>query len=335
MTNNDQPLTPSRTLRGRSDAARAHQTRLAQLRNENSARVANWLRDQDTVTIADIAEATGLSKPTVKERLVDLTILGVVTPAGTMNSKEQGSGRPASQYRFNPDHAHVLGVELGPSVDRIGVANLGGRIIVQIEQPATTGTADVRLDALIAAADTRLAETGQIIRHVTAVTIASSDPTSDQLRDGRYAFPVRYETHIDAAAIAERLMGAATNAATFLLAERENELRISLVVDGSVNRGAHRRAGDFSQLTSLTNPDDQLALTVIAFDPEVVFVGVNDVAAAAKTIRHRVKGTDPIPVRATALGSDGATIGAMLLSVKDATLRLLGPAGEQPTRLHS
>src|ERR1700743_2525841 len=104
---------PRRPHRGRSDAAEAHQARLSALRQENQCRIGEWLRGPDYSTIAEIAEGTGLSKPTVKERLTDLQGSGVVREIEKLKPQEQGSGRPASRYSFVADSVYVIGIEMG------------------------------------------------------------------------------------------------------------------------------------------------------------------------------------------------------------------------------
>lgn len=78
-------------------------------------------------TIGDLATQMHLARSTVNERVDLLLDLGLLRPEGEV---VVGRGRPAMSLRFGGDAGVVLAAQLGMSGLRVGVSDLGGRILV-------------------------------------------------------------------------------------------------------------------------------------------------------------------------------------------------------------
>lgn len=328
--------------RGHSDAARAHQVRLARLREENGARVAEWLRTVDIATVAEISEHVGLSKPTVKERLDDLVAANAVIEGAKLDPSQQGSGRPASRFSFNPDAGYAIGVELQISTDRIVVSNVAGEIIARDDHGADPNAELVhRLDAV----GTRLQEIvptiGRDLRKAHGVGIALPEPAdSDELGRklaDRFGVPVLFDSSLNAAAISEGSMGAAIDEANFLLVSLRLGLRTSAVIRGELYRGTDGHAGELfpPQEEKSAATFAQLAAVVAALDPGVLYVDIADAAEVRQHFAEKYNDRLTVRVETPSLGPDGPVFGATLMALADVTARLLGPASTSPNRLYT
>ena|SRR5690348_123366 len=80
------------------------------LRRLNSAAVLHAVRSDGPLSRADIARATGLSKPTVNAAVEALLEQGYLSEGEL--STPTGPGRRARLLRFASDVGHVLGVDI-------------------------------------------------------------------------------------------------------------------------------------------------------------------------------------------------------------------------------
>ena len=88
----------------------------------------------DSVSRAEIARSTGLSKQTISEVMRELERDGWVHEDGQI----QGSvGRSAVTYALRPDAAFVLGIDLGGTKLHVALADLHGEIVAESIEPTT------------------------------------------------------------------------------------------------------------------------------------------------------------------------------------------------------
>src|SRR5450432_3965519 len=93
--------------------------------------VERLLRDR-SVSRADIARSTGLSKQTISEVMRDLERDGWVVENGQI----QGSvGRSAVTYALRPDAGFVLGIDLGGTKLHVALADMQGAILTEAIEP--------------------------------------------------------------------------------------------------------------------------------------------------------------------------------------------------------
>lgn len=106
------------------------------MRDMNRAVVLKSVRNAGPMSRADIARATGLSKPTVTNVVEDLNGLGFIR---LLNGSGGGHRRPLCE--FSADLHKVLGVDIGGYEVRVSLANLDGQILASTRQHSgTTGT---------------------------------------------------------------------------------------------------------------------------------------------------------------------------------------------------
>ena len=83
---------------------------------------------KQTISRAEIARLTGLSKPTVNALVSDLEKAGVVKLLASVQSPGR-IGRPAASYQLESDAAIVVGVDMGATKTLVGVADLLGDVM--------------------------------------------------------------------------------------------------------------------------------------------------------------------------------------------------------------
>src|SRR2546430_10376657 len=103
------------------------------LRAINERSLLEYLRSHQPTSRAQLARATGLSKPTVSQALANLENAGLVRAVG--QSIASKGGRIAILYEPNPDAGYVVGVDVGRGWVRAAVANLACQIIARNDKP--------------------------------------------------------------------------------------------------------------------------------------------------------------------------------------------------------
>src|SRR3954454_13345342 len=99
------------------------------LRRLNSAAVLHAVREDGPASRADIARATGLSKPTVNAAVEVLLGQGYLTEDPARASASRPGRRPRL-LRFASGLGCVLGVDIGANTVLVLVADLAGRVLV-------------------------------------------------------------------------------------------------------------------------------------------------------------------------------------------------------------
>src|SRR5699024_10233566 len=84
------------------------------------------LRDARPRTRADLVRSTGLSRPTVDERIDQMIGRGLIAE---VDGAASTGGRPISRFGFNPCARVVIDADLGASHFRIAVTNLAGELL--------------------------------------------------------------------------------------------------------------------------------------------------------------------------------------------------------------
>lgn len=218
-------------------------------------------------TLSELAAATGLSRPTVKERLAELPHLVEITSgADHGESPTPNGGRPAARYRFRGRHGFVIGTEIGKHDERILVCDIGGRIlhVIRNHDPEPRPGRDRisafrgRLDRVVTAMRAThgnwlglgvsltggIGPDGRISYAPHYTDLEGLSPAEAGLAFGNV--PLIVEHDLKAAALAEHVYGAARGADTFALALAWHELAAAVVLDGRVHRGSRNLAGELN-----------------------------------------------------------------------------------------
>ena len=236
------------------------------LRAINERTLLEYLRSHQPTSRAQLARATGLSKPTVSQALASLEEAGLVRPVGQSISSK--GGRVAILYEPNPAAGYVVGVDVGRGWVRCAVANLAGQIIARSDKPNDVQSASTLVALLSQLARDLVVQAGlswsQVIHAVIGtpgifdeqskrVLFASNLPEWGRhglVTELQAAFGLSLSVENDAnlAALAERSFGWGSTANTFVYITIGTGIGMGIVINGSLYRGARGAAGEIGFL---------------------------------------------------------------------------------------
>lgn len=279
------------------------------LRVLNDRAALELLLDAGPLSRNELAQRTGLSKPTAAEIIRRLEAADLIRDAGTA----AGAGRrgpSAVLYEAITDRDLAVAVDVQLVDVRSTVVDAAGRSF-----PVATHTmtdAELRSPGadIVAAAVSRAAAAADVHPDlVTAVAVgvqASVDHATDTLifTDGLPGWPrdqvsatlsrtlgvrVVVENDANLAAIAERAVGAGRSPASFALFWMAEGLGMALDLDGRVHTGASGAAGEIGYLG--------LPIDARAIDPTARIVAdlISETAIAALAAEHGITAPDGSP----------------------------------------
>jgi predicted NBD/HSP70 family sugar kinase len=234
--------------------------------------VERLLRDR-SVSRAEIARSTGLSKQTISEVMRELERDGWVYEDGQI----QGTvGRSAVTYALRPDAAFVLGIDLGGTKLHVALADLQGVIVAEsIEATAGDGGGAVvaqigrMTDALLQRAGVSsqrlrggvMGSPGIIEPASGGIVIAPNIAGLDSLDvraalRGRLGIAIAIENDVNLAAIGEHWRGNSRKARTFAFIALGTGIGMGIFADGHLIRGARGAAGEVAYLPLGGDPYD-------------------------------------------------------------------------------
>ena len=231
------------------------------LRRLNSAAVLHAVREDGPASRADIARATGLSKPTVNAAVEALLEQGYLTEDG-----EPVVGRPGRRprlLRFAAEAGHVLGVDIGANKVLAVVADLAGTVLATERRPSEPAAVldlveEAAGAALAAAGVTSLEAAGVgtpgVVDPATGrVTLAPQLPGWEGIELGArlepvLGCPVLVDNEVRLSLLAERWRGAAQEIDDAFYVQIGIGIGGGVLFGGEVYRGAGGAAGEIGYL---------------------------------------------------------------------------------------
>jgi len=222
-------------------------------------------RDGLPRSISTLAADTGLSRSTIKQRIGDLESIGLVAP--DLGGVSTG-GRPAAQYRLQPENWPVIGIDLGASHCDVGILDLMGNVLVSSAAPIDIADGPVVvLDQAVAQVNQLLAERGPDAAPPVAVGIglpgpvehATGRPIDPPIMPGWHGFdvaeylhqklgiPVLVDNDANIAALGERTV-AWPEASVLLYVKVATGIGAGIVSNGTLQRGSNGTAGDIGHV---------------------------------------------------------------------------------------
>ncbi|MBD2892530.1 ROK family protein [Actinomadura nitritigenes] len=310
---------------------------LSRLRQLNALTVIKTLRGAEAATLSALAERTGLSRPSTKEVIDELSAMGwveEVPPApGTM-------GRPARRYRFRADGGHLMGLDIGAYHIRAALADLDGNVLAETRRPAhPAAPLEDRLAAIEQAAAACLALGGLTIADLWTVAVGTTglvgpdgrvimsasipawrDLDLEGLLGERFPCRVLVENDSRLAALAETRRGVARDAKDVVFLHIGRRMGTGLIIDGRLHRGFGAAAGEIVMLPEAGWRDGPVDLNNAAIVPD----GLPPEDAAGFTLAAARDG-DPTALDAVARFSDKLAIGtAAAVLLLDPEIVVLG-----------
>ncbi|MCC5580948.1 ROK family transcriptional regulator [Microtetraspora sp. AC03309] len=232
------------------------------LRELNDRAALELLGSSGALTRAQMSEMTGLSKVTANHVLSRLEERGLVIKAGV---QEGGRGPNATLYELNPSCGQVIAIEVYRDTTTAVLADITGRLLAQ-----TTVPTDVTADPAEASHTIvqRLTRTARIdMAQVQACVIALPgviDPVTSHIHfcydmpawhgdviealRQKVGLPVTIDNDVNLAAIAERALGSAGKARSFVLVWIGRGPGSAVMVGDQLLRGAAGAAGELGWL---------------------------------------------------------------------------------------
>lgn len=256
------------------------------------------IRAAGSVSRAEIARASGLSKPTVSLALAGLVEAGLVHQVGQSSG---GKGPHALLYELNPGSGWVVGIDVGREWVRAAVADITGDIKARRDQRAQTEHTDTLVAQIGALAHEVAAEADLEWDEITHATVGSPgvlDPARELLehapnlpgwgkqglvaaiREELGTF-VTFENDVNLAALGERFHGLGRDVSDFVFLSVGTGVGMGIIIGGALYRGAGGAAGEIAYLP-IGDGDPH--------DPALQPRGpLEEAAAASGVVRHAAR----------------------------------------------
>ena len=248
-------------------------SRLGLLRELGEQAVLEAIFRRGPVTRPEIASATGLSKPTVGAAVGRLEQAGMISAVGPQHGRR---GRSPIAYVVRDSAGFVVGLDIGGTKIRSGVADVFGEMIHDHQEP-TTKAGGRALAAQLAEVAVRAVERGRathdrllaigistpgvVDRDTGRVRLAynlSPDGVLDPLAavGSRFGVPVLLDNNINLAALGEKSFGLARGVSTMVFIGIGAGVGMGIIMHDELVRGAHGAAGEIAYLPLVGDPFD-------------------------------------------------------------------------------
>jgi predicted NBD/HSP70 family sugar kinase len=242
------------------------------LRRLNSAAILHTIRADGPISRAELARATGLSKPTVKEVAELLLRSGYVTESRAEgHTQPRRPGPRARLLSFRGDMGHVLGIDIGANKVLALVADLTGEVVAT--ERRQTGSrerrsADALLELVATVAEGALSAAS--VRRFAVKAVGVGTPGVVEPVSGRVTLapqlggweglplasrletslpgPVLVDNEVRLSLLAERWRGIARSVDDALFVQIGVGIGGGVLIGGDVYRGAGGAAGEIGYL---------------------------------------------------------------------------------------
>jgi predicted NBD/HSP70 family sugar kinase len=248
---------------------------LESLRRLNRLRVIHALRDEGTISRAEIARRTGLSRSTVSSLVADLQADGLVVERPEPGSAHGAQGgRPPILLSFDASAGAAVGIDFGHSHLRVAVSDLASTILSERKQPLDTDhdaqqglelAADMVAEALGDAGVPRTAVIGAGMGLPGPIEQSEGTVGSSAILPGwigmtaatemrrRLEIPVMVDNDANLGALAEAAFGAGRDAGDLIYLKVSSGIGAGLILNGRLYRGSAGLAGELGHV--LVDPD--------------------------------------------------------------------------------
>lgn len=234
-------------------------------RTHNRRVVLDYVRANEPTGRAEIAKSCGLSFQAVSNIIEALETEGLLCAVG---HKTGTRGQPAAQYKFNPESAFAVGIELRPNAIICATLNLKGDNIYHERLAITDASPDAVIPAVCDIVERAILDSKRSRAQLLGVGVVMPGPfgASDMTDidaailpdweniDIKAVFekalncPVIAENDATAAAISERVAGVATNIDTFCYIYFGAGLGLGVITNGHAQRGAFGNFGEIGHM---------------------------------------------------------------------------------------
>ncbi len=233
-------------------------------RHRNRQAVLGQVHLAGAIGRAEIARALALTTQTVSNIIAELSDDGMLIEKGRLSA---GRGQPAIQYALKPEGGYALGVEVRPDAVFAALLDLTGRAVTTERVALARTDPDIVLDHVTAVyahaldqvprARGRMLGAGIVMPGpfgLTGIAGMGTDLTGWQEVDAAALFskaielPVVLSNDANAAAMAERITGAAQEMNSYAYLYFGAGLGLGLIHGGQLVRGAYGNAGEIGHI---------------------------------------------------------------------------------------
>lgn len=238
------------------------------MRRANSAFLLDIIREKGSVSRAELARLSGLTKPTVSSQVADLLERGIVVEDGAGEPDARG-GKPPTMLRFDTEAGALIAAEIGSAAVRIWLADLDGAPSdsANLEIQPERGAAHI-LDVLCGGIESLLARRRREQGKLVCIAVAAPgrvDARSGvvleagnlfhwrnvgvaQRIEGHFGVRTAVENDVNFAALGEMHSGVAAGVENFVLIRHGTGIGAGLVLGGRLYQGTHWAAGEIAHM---------------------------------------------------------------------------------------
>src|SRR6266536_3351330 len=294
----------------------------------NARTILDLVKRSGPISRAEVARASGLSKPTVSLGLAALLEAGLVREMGRSSG---GRGPTAVLYELNPEAGRVVGIDVGRYWVRAALADITGSIVARRDERAKISSARALIGQIgsIARGLATEAETGwDRVSHV----IVGSHGLVEALRD-ELGSNVGVENDVNLAAVGEQWKGHGQGVRNFGFLSVGTGVGMGLVLGGELYRGSSGAAGEVAYLPVGADPYDHHVRRRGAFEEATSGAGVIRVAhevgmkgtLTPKRVFALARKRDPLGLQVVEREAQRLALGlAAVAAVVDLDLVILG-----------
>jgi predicted NBD/HSP70 family sugar kinase len=244
---------------------------LSSLRELNRLKVLEVVREEGTVSRAEIAISTGLARSTVSTLVGELQRAGLVVEREDARVQGQtGSGRPPLMLSMDPGAGAVIGIQFDHDYVRVAIADLSLSILAEgVKESDVDHDAQDGLAAAATLAEGLLGEAGVEAGRLIGAGVALSGPidrnsglvSSSAILPGwvgvdgaswlseRLGVPVHVDNDANLGALAESVLGAGRGATEMAYVMLSSGIGGALILGGRLYRGARGTAGEIGHVS--------------------------------------------------------------------------------------
>ncbi|MGH3075633.1 MAG: ROK family protein, partial [Gaiellales bacterium] len=223
------------------------------------------IRTTGSVSRAEVARRSGLSKPTVSQALTGLLDSRLVREVGRESGRK---GPGAVLFELNPESGWVVGLDVGRNWVRVALADITGRVVARRDERTRARSSATLVAQIGRIGHDVAADAGLKWSQVTHATVGNPgvfDPSRGQLSlapnlpgwgkpglveaiRAELGTRTSFENDVNLAALGERALGAGRGVADFCFLWIGTGVGLGIVIGGELHRGAAGAAGEIGYL---------------------------------------------------------------------------------------
>lgn len=237
------------------------------IRQLNRSLVLDLIRRQGPISRAEVKRTTGLNFTTVTNAVVDLVSEGLVQEVGLGTSS---GGRKPLLLMLNPTARYVIGCELQSTELVIGLFDLSGQLVAEVEEEKDPGTSPEEVvEKVVNGVGRVIAQGGVTIDRVEGMGVAAPGPLNARtgvlytppnltgwrdvplraMLEQAVGIPVIVEKDGNAAALGESWFGVGQGASNLIFIIADDGIGAGIISNGRLYRGNSSGAGEIGHTT--------------------------------------------------------------------------------------